>query len=299
MSGIPYWTMDIGGFAVESRYYNPSPSDLDEWRELMTRWHQYGAFVPLFRSHGEFPYREIYNTAPENHPAYKTMVEYNKLRYRLMPYIYSLAGHAWLDDYTIMRGLAMDFSLDRPALDITDQYMFGPSLMVNPVTEYRARSRKVYLPAAYGWYDMRSGRYFSGGEVVDADAPYDYMPVFVREGSVIPLGPDLQYTSEKPADPITLWVYTGSDASFVLYEDEGDNYNYESGAYTLIPFTYSEASGTLTVGARTGEFEGMMQNRTFNVVKVSRERPVKLDFDRAPDLTINYTGEEISVQLPK
>ena len=189
MSGIPYWTMDIGGFSVESRYYNPSPADLDEWRELMTRWHQYGAFVPLFRSHGEFPFREIYNTSPENHPAYKSMVEYNKLRYRLMPYIYSLAGHSWLDDYTMMRGLAMDFSLDTKVFDITDQYMFGPALMVNPVTEYKARSRKVYLPAAYGWYDLRTGVYYEGGETVDADAPYDYMPVFVKEGSVIPFGP--------------------------------------------------------------------------------------------------------------
>ena len=299
MSGIPYWTMDIGGFSVESRYYNPSPADLDEWRELMTRWHQYGAFVPLFRSHGEFPFREIYNTSPKTHPAYKTMVAYNELRYRLMPYIYSLAGHAWLNDYTIMRGLAMDFSLDKNVFDITDQYMFGPSLMVNPVTGYKLRSRKVYLPAACGWYDMASGSHYAGGEVIMADAPYDYMPVFVREGSVIPVGPAIQYTSEKPSDPVTIWVYAGTDGSFVLYEDEGDNYNYESGAYTLIPFTYSEADNTLTVGARTGEFSGMLQNRTFNVVKVSEGRAVKLDFDRAPDLTVSYTGEEITVKLPE
>ncbi len=298
MSGIPYWTMDIGGFSVESRFHNPSAADLEEWRELMTRWHQYGAFVPLFRSHGEFPFREIYNTAPEKHPAYKTMVEYNNLRYRLMPYIYSLAGHSWLNDYTMMRGLTMDFSLDTKVFDITDQYMFGPSLMVNPVTEYKARSRKVYLPGAYGWYDMRSGGYYAGGEVVDAAAPYDYMPVFVREGSVIPFGPEMQYASEKPADPLTLYVYGGSDGSFVLYEDEGDNYNYETGAYSLIPFTYSEADNTLTAGARTGEFAGMLQNRTFNVVKVSEKRAVKLDFDRAPDVTINYTGVEITVKLP-
>jgi alpha-D-xyloside xylohydrolase len=297
MSGIPYWTMDIGGFSVESRYYNPSPADLEEWRELMTRWHQYGAFVPLFRSHGEFPYREMYNTAPENHPAYKTMVEYNKLRYRLMPYIYSLAGHAWLNDYTIMRGLAMDFSLDTALLNITDQYMFGPSLMVNPVTEYKARSRKVYLPAAYGWYDMRTGRYYQGGTVTEADAPYDYMPVFVREGSVIPFGPEIQYASEKQADPITLYIYTGADGRFELYEDEGENYNYEEGAYTLIPFTYSEAERTLTLGARTGEFSGMLNERKFNVVVVSRKKPVGLDFNKAPDLTVNYTGAEITVQL--
>lgn len=297
MSGIPWWTMDIGGFSVESRFQNPSPADLEEWRELMTRWHQYGTFVPLFRSHGEYPYREIYNTAPENHPAYKTMVEYNKLRYRLMPYIYSLAGHAWLDDYTIMRGLTMDFSLDTAVFNITDQYMFGPSLMVNPVTEYKARSRMVYLPAAYGWYDLRSGRHYNGGAVGEAAAPYDYMPVFVREGSLVPFGPEIQYTSEKPADPLTLFIYTGADGSFVLYEDEGDNYNYEQGAYTLIPFTWIEAERILTIGAREGEFSGMLQTRTINVVKVSKERAVRLDFNMAPDTTIRYDGEEITVQL--
>jgi len=297
MSGIPYWTMDIGGFSVESRFYNPSPADREEWRELMTRWHQYGSFVPLFRSHGEFPFREIYNTAPEDHQAYKSMVEYNKLRYRLMPYIYSLAGQTWLNDYTIMRGLVMDFSLDTAVFDIKDQYMFGPALMINPVTEYRARSRKVYLPAAYGWYDLRTGKHSEGGMVTEADAPYDYMPVFVREGSVIPFGPALQYASEKPADPVTLYIYRGADATFVLYEDEGDNTNYVNGAWSLIPLNWNEEEQTLTIGARTGEFDGMLRNRTFNVISVSPEKPVKLDFDRTPDKTVQYSGDEVIVKL--
>lgn len=297
MSGIPWWTMDIGGFSVESRYHNPSPADLDEWRELMTRWHQYGAFVPLFRSHGEFPFREIYNTAPDNHIAYKTMVEYNRLRYRLMPYIYSLAGQAWLNDYTIMRGLTMDFSLDTEVFDIADQYMFGPSLMVNPVTEYKARSRKVYLPSAYGWYDVRTGRHYAGGTVVEADAPYEWMPLFAREGSLIPTGPDIQYTGEKEADPLTLWVYAGADGAFELYEDEGDNYNYEDGAYTLIPLTWNEAERTLTIGKREGEYRGMLHERTINVIMVSENRAVKLDFGRPPDKSVKYSGEEIKVRF--
>ena len=297
MSGIPWWTMDIGGFSVESRYYNPNPADLEEWRELMTRWHQYGAFVPLFRSHGEFPYREMYNTAPENHAAYKTMVEYNQLRYRLMPYIYSLAGQAWLNDYTIMRGLTMDFSLDTAVFDIADQYMFGPSLMVNPVTEYRARTRKVYLPSAYGWYDMRTGTHYAGGRVIEADAPYEWMPLFVREGSVIPMGPAIQYANEKAADPMTLWIYTGADGSFTLYEDEGENYNYEAGAYTLIPFTWNEADRTLTIGERQGEYQGMLQERTINIITVSKDRPVNLDFARTPDKTVTFTGGEMKVVL--
>ena len=297
MSGIPWWTMDIGGFSVESRYHNPSPADLDEWRELMTRWHQYGAFVPLFRSHGEFPFREIYNTAPDNHIAYKTMVEYNRLRYRLMPYIYSLAGQAWLNDYTIMRGLTMDFSLDTEVFDIADQYMFGPSLMVNPVTEYKARSRNVYLPSAYGWYDVRTGRHYAGGTVIEADAPYEWMPLFAREGSLIPTGPDIQYTGEKEADPLTLWVYAGADGAFELYEDEGDNYNYEDGAYTLIPLTWNEAERTLTIGKREGEYRGMLHERTINVIMVSENRAVKLDFGRPPDKSVKYSGEEIKVRF--
>jgi len=297
MSGIPWWTMDIGGFSVESRYHNPSPADLDEWRELMTRWHQYGAFVPLFRSHGEFPFREIYNTAPDNHIAYKTMIEYNRLRYRLMPYIYSLAGQAWLNDYTIMRGLTMDFSLDTEVFDIADQYMFGPSLMVNPVTEYKARSRNVYLPSAYGWYDVRTGRHYAGGTVIEADAPYEWMPLFAREGSLIPTGPDIQYTGEKEADPLTLWVYGGADGAFELYEDEGDNYNYEDGAYTLIPLTWNEAERTLTIGKREGEYRGMLHERTINVIMVSENRAVKLDFGRPPDKSVKYSGEEIKVRF--
>ena len=297
MSGIPWWTMDIGGFSVESRYQNPSPADLDEWRELMTRWHQYGAFVPLFRSHGEFPYREMYNTAPENHIAYKTMVDYNHLRYRLMPYIYSLAGQAWLNDYTIMRGLTMDFSLDTAVFDIADQYMFGPSLMVNPVTEYGARSRKVYLPSAYGWYDVRTGRHYPGGTVTEAEAPYEWMPLFAREGSVIPTGPDIQYADEKEADPLALWIYTGADGSFTLYEDEGDNYNYEEGAYTLIPMTWTEADRTLTIGNREGEYQGMLHERTINVIIVSKGKAVRLDFGKTPDKSVKYSGQEIKVKF--
>jgi alpha-D-xyloside xylohydrolase len=229
MSGIPYWTMDIGGFATEARYQNPVGKDLDEWREQSTRWFQFGAFCPLFRSHGQYPFREIYHIAPEGSPAYNSMVYYDKLRYKLMPYIYSLAGKTYVNDYTIMRGLAMDFGADPAVKNIRDAYMFGPSLLINPVYTYQATSRDVYLPAGQGWYDLYSGKYFDGGKTIIADAPYERMPVFVKAGSIIPTGADIQYTSEKPADVITLFVYTGRDASFSLYEDEGTNYNYEQG----------------------------------------------------------------------
>jgi len=297
MSGVPYWTMDIGGFSVESRFQNPKPADLEEWREQMTRWFQFGAFVPLFRSHGEYPYREIFNTAPEDHPAYKAIVDCDRLRYRLMPYIYSLAGQTWLYDYTMMRGLAMDFSSDPAVLDIGDQYMFGPSLMINPVTEYRARNREVYLPSKCGWYDFHTGEYYGGGKTLRADAPLEYIPVFVREGSILPIGPDIQYTSEKTADTLTLFVYTGADGRFVLYEDENTNNNYEDGAYTLIPFNYNEADHALTIEERQGDFTGMSDNRTFNIIVVSPDKPFRPDLSREPDYTVDYSGQEVVIKL--
>jgi alpha-D-xyloside xylohydrolase len=297
MSGIPYWTMDIGGFAVEARYYNPTPADLDEWRELMTRWFQFGTFVPIFRSHGQYPFREMFNIAPESHPAYQTMLSFDKLRYRLMPYIYSLAGQVWMNDYTIMRSLAMDFGTDKAVLDINDQYMFGPSLMISPVTEYKARTRSVYLPDGGGWYNFFTGSFYEGGQYLDADAPYTAIPVFVKEGSIVPAGPELQYTAEKPADPVTLFVYAGKDCEFMLYEDEGINYNYEKGAYTVIPLSYTEADRTLTIGNRKGEFAGMPVTRTFRIVKVSKEKPVTLNFEATPDAVTEYSGSEVKIQL--
>ena len=152
MSGLPYWTMDIGGFVVPEKFEKPNEESLEEWRELNARWYQFGAFVPLFRSHGQFPYREIFNIAPDDHPAYKSFLYYNKLRYRLLPYIYSLAGAAYHDNYTLMRGLVMDFAKDTAVLNIGDQYMFGPSLLINPVCEYKQTKRSLYLPKSEGWY---------------------------------------------------------------------------------------------------------------------------------------------------
>ncbi len=297
ISGLPYWTMDIGGFAVEPRYYQPNADDLDEWRELQTRWYQFGAFAPLFRVHGQFPFREIFNTAPENHPAYKSMLYYNQLRYRLMPYIYSLAGNAYHHDYTIMRGLVMDFESDKNVININDQFMFGTSLLVNPVYNYKATSRIVYLPAGQGWYDLYSGKFFEGGKAIEADAPYERMPVFVKEGSIIPAGPALQYTAEKPADPITLFVYAGKDATFTLYEDEGLNYNYERGAFTEIKFTWSEALKTLSIAERKGQFEGMLSKRTFNIIVIDKNHKSGMNFDSKPDKVLKYSGKQLSVHL--
>jgi alpha-D-xyloside xylohydrolase len=296
MSGLPYWTMDIGGFVVPKKFEKPNAEDLEEWRELNARWYQFGAFVPLFRSHGQFPYREIFNVATETHPAYQSFLYYNKLRYRLLPYIYSLAGAAYHDNYTLMRGLAMDFAKDTATLNIDDQYLFGPSLLINPVYEYKKTSREVYLPKGEGWYDLYSGKFYTGGQKINADAPYERLPVFVKAGSVIPFGPELQYVSEKPADTITLNVYTGKSASFNLYEDEGTNYNYEKGAYTTIPIIYNETSKTITIGDRKGSFNGMLTKRVFRINAISPVKTKSLDFDSSEKQAI-YTGKKITIKL--
>ena len=299
ISGIPYWTMDIGGFCVEGRYERAlegSP-DMDEWRELNARWFQFGAFCPLFRSHGQYPYREIFNIAPESHPVYKTMVKYDKLRYRLMPYIYTLAGKTWFEDYTIMRGLIMDFAEDDNVVNISDQYMFGSALMVCPVYEFKARKRDVYLPRLNDWYDFHTGKYLPGGQQFTADAPLDIMPIFVKAGTILPVGPEIQYTSDKTEGPITLCIYTGADASFTLYEDEGVNYNYEKGDFTKIPFQYAQETGIFTIGAREGSFEGMATTREFQIRKITPQKP-GTPFTGGESLTtVIYNGEALTIQL--
>ena len=297
MSGLPYWTMDIGGFVVPEKFEKPDAEGLEEWRELNARWYQFGAFVPLFRSHGQFPYREIFNIAPDDHAAYKSFLYYNKLRYRLLPYIYSLAGAAYHDNYTLMRGLVMDFAKDTAVLNIGDQYMFGPSLLINPVYEYKQTKRSLYLPKSAGWYDLYSGKWYAGGQKIIADAPYERMPVFVRAGSIIPFGPELQYVSEKPADTITLNIYTGADASFNLYEDEETNYNYEKGAFAVIPIKYNEAFKTITIGDRKGSFNGMLSKRIFRINIITPAQSKLFDLDAKSAKEIFYQGKRVSVKI--
>jgi len=305
LSGIPYWSMDIGGFCVEKRYEEAQRlydrtgrenEDLKEWRELNTRWYQFGAFVPLFRSHGQFPYREIFHIAPDNHPAYRSMLYYDKLRYRLMPYIYSLAGMTWLNDYTIMRALVMDFPGDVKVREISDQYMFGPALMVCPVYAYGARNRKVYFPGNEGWYNLYSGSYIAGNQTISVDAPYERMPLFVRAGSIVPFGPEIMYSDEKQPETITLFVYGGRDGSFTLYEDEGVNYNYEKGDYATIPFIYNDANKTLEIGERKGTFNSMLKQRMFNIVYVDQENPAAMKSGVTGTL-IGYAGTAVKVEL--
>ncbi|MEO7989173.1 MAG: TIM-barrel domain-containing protein [Chryseolinea sp.] len=297
LSGIPYWTMDIGGFAVERRYYNATGETLKEWQALNTRWFQFGVFCPIFRSHGQFPFREIYNIAKEGSEEYNSMVYYDNLRYHLLPYIYSLAGHSYFNDYTIMRGLVMDFNTDTKVHSIADQYMFGPSLLINPIYEYKAESREVYLPSTTGWYDFYTGEYLQGGQTIQAKAMLSRIPVYIKEGSIIPAGPKIQYTSEKSADPLTLYVFTGKDVSFSLYEDEGNNYNYEQGKCSNISLQYNEATHTLTLGKRNGSFTDMVQKRTINIFWVRKDQSVGVGVATPPHQVIEYEGNEMSVKM--
>ncbi len=304
-SGIPYWTQDIGGFCVEDRYVAAAKENLEtgkenpdmkEWRELNTRWYQFGAFSPLFRAHGQWPYREVFNIAPESHPAYKSVVYYTNLRYDLMPYIYSLAGMTYFNDYTIMRPLVMDFTADLRTRNIGDEYMFGPAFLVAPVYAYGAKTREVYFPEGATWYDFYTGTPVKGGQLLNVAAPYERIPLYVRSGSIIPFGPAMQWSAEKPADVIDLYVYEGENGEFTLYEDENLNYNYEKGRYSMIPLTWDNASSTLTIGDRKGEFDGMLSQRRFNIVKVSPDN--RLTFSRSnKGVEVTYDGKAMEIKL--
>ena len=307
MAGLPFWGMDQGGFCVENRYVaaqqefdktGKENADLKEWRELQARWNQFGCFVPLYRAHGQWPLREVWNIAPADHPAYKTIVAYDKLRYRLMPYLYSMAGMVHLKDYTMMRGLVMDFNGDEKVLDIKDQWMFGSALMACPVGEYQKYSREVYLPKQKGWYDFYTGAYHTGGQTIVADAPFDKIPVFIPEGAILPIGPEMQWSDEKKPELIDLYVYAGKDGSYTLYEDEGTNYNYEKGKYAVIDFKYDDARKQVTIGARKGSFDGMLQKRRFNIILVDQKKQQGVNLAKSPKgKVVKYAGQAMTVKL--
>ncbi len=302
VSGIPYWSMDVGGFSVPARWTTDKPTsdDVEEWRELNTRWFQFGTFVPLLRVHGEKPFREMWEFGGESHAAYQAHLKFDRIRYRLMPYLYSLAGAVTHEGGTMMRPLVMDFRGDKNVLDVSDQYMFGPAFLVSPVTTYKARKRSVYLPsslpAASDWYDFWTGAIVGAGKTIDAAAPYDSMPLHVKAGSIVPTGPEIMYTDEKPADPITLWVYAGADGAFTLYEDDGLTYGYEKGAFARIPLRWNDAARTLTIGKREGAFPGMQKQRTFEVVFVSKDKPVGFSFTPKADKSTPYNGVAVEVK---
>lgn len=298
-SGIPYWTSDIGGYHLN--WLAPdwtTPSN----RELFTRWFQFGAFSPIFRIHGKGE-RALFSDNWDA-PMKANLLRYDNLRYRLLPYIYSLSSKVTNEGYTILRSLAFDFREDSGIKSIPDEYMFGSAFLVNPVTERMyslpnskniKKTRKVYLPKSANWYDFWTGKLIAGGQTIDAAAPIETLPLYIKAGSIVPMGPYLQYATEKVADPIEIRVYTGADADFVLYEDENDTYNYEQGKFSTIALNWNEATKTLTIKDRKGEFPGMLKDRTFRIVYVNTTNGKGIE-PAAKAQTVKYSGQEISIR---
>jgi alpha-D-xyloside xylohydrolase len=287
MSGLPYWTTDVGGFFRPKDQYTS-----DAYHELLVRWFEYGAFCPVFRVHGYQSNAEIWNYGPQVEGILR---QYDELRYRLLPYIYSAAWGVTKNGETLMRALPLEFSSDAGARRVSDQFMFGPALLINPVTTEGAKERTLYLPASLDWIDFWTGKRIRGGQSVNAEAPLDRMPIYVRAGSIIPFGPHAESASAK-TDPLELRIYTGAPADFTLYEDEGDSYDYERGAYSEIPIHWDEA-GLLTIGNRRGSFPGMLKHRTFRVVIVGLGYGTGVASSSEPDATIEYEGRATSVRL--
>lgn len=311
MTGIPYWTTDIAGYFIKHEHgwwfsngvFDKGQED-EGFKELYTRWFQFAAFCPLFRAHGQdFP-REPWAFGSPQSQTYRTLLKFTNLRYRLMPYIYSSAWKVTNDDYTIMRALPFDFMDDNATYNINNQYMFGPSFMVNPVIEplyYRPNNvkmdtktftRSVYLPKGTNWFDFWTGKQYDGGTTVKADASYETMPLFVKAGSIVPMGPFIQYSTEK-SDPIEIRIYPGADGEFSLYEDENDNYNYEKGVYSIITFKWNDTQKTMTIDDRKGKFPGMLKARVFNVVIVEEGTGTGVETTDSPIKVINYKGQKI------
>ncbi|MBV9613555.1 MAG: DUF5110 domain-containing protein [Acidobacteriaceae bacterium] len=284
LSGIPYWTTDIGGYGWPSFRDTGDPT----YQELFARWYEYGVFCPIFRTHGHRlnDTNELFSYGPVT----PILVRYDKLRYRLLPYIYSLAWRVTNEDYTIQRPLIMDWRNDPRVAAIGDQFMFGPAILVSPITEEGATTRSLYLPAAQAWYDFWSGEKLDGARRITADAPLDRIPLYVRAGSILPLGPEVEYAEQRTSEPVELRVYSGNDGSFALYDDAGDTYAYEKGAHAVIPLRWDDKSATMTIGARQGEYPGMPREQEFRVVLVAGTRA---DVRKQ----VRYRGQELTVRL--
>lgn len=311
-TGLPYWTTDIGAFFVKNDpnlWFWSGDFDLgiDDkgYRELYVRWFQYAVFLPMLRAHGTDTPREVWHFGEPGEMFYDALVKFLRLRYRLMPYIYSLAGMVTHENNTMMRALPFDFRCDPDTFDICDQYMFGPFLLVNPVTQpmyYAAastpingvnRSRSVYLPKSAEWYDFWTGKHYTGGQTIIADAPLDTIPLYVRSGSILPIGPEITYADEQLIAPLELRIYPGQSGSFTLYDDEGDNYNYEQGHFAMIRLSWDETDQCLTIHDRLGSYPGMAGSREFRVImgdKPYRSLP-------SPGRTVHYEGREIRIDL--
>lgn len=289
MTGLPYWTTDIGGF-LGGDTTNPA------YQEVFVRWFQYGAFCPIFRVHGTRTNKEneLWSYGKQ---AQSILTLYDRLRYRMLPYIYSMAARTTFDGYTPMRALAFDFRSDPKALDISDEFMFGPAILIAPVTEAGAASREVYLPSGANWYDFWTGDRVAGGESIQRQTPIQTMPLYVRAGTILPLGPESEYADQYPQAPITLRVYAGADADYTLYQDDGTTYAYENGAFAKIHLHWNNSTRTLTIDARQGRFHGMHSERDFRIVLVRPGHGVGEPLSPVEDAVIHYDGSEQTAQL--
>ena len=298
LCGIPHWNTDIGGFFLGN--YPQKTLDPD-YRELHVRWMQFGTFCPMMRSHGADAAREIWQFGKKGEPYYDAIEKYINLRYSLLPYIYSTSWQVTRHQASFLRALSMDFPADRRVWDMGSEYMFGASFLVCPVTDpmytrmegenrvpdfSQVKNAEVYLPEGAAWYDFWTNERLEGGQTVEKAAPLDILPLYVKAGSIVPRGPQVQYATEKPWDNLEVWVYPGADGSFCLYEDEFDNYNYEQGAYTEISMRWDDSSRTLTIDARQGSYKGMLETRRFTVRTAD-----------GTEKTVTYTGKKVRVKL--
>jgi alpha-D-xyloside xylohydrolase len=305
LCGIPYWNSDIGGFFL---WNFPKKLDDANYRELYARWLQFGAFCPMMRSHGTDAPREIYQFGQKGDKIYDAIEKFINLRYRLLPYIYSTSWDVTANQSSMMRALVMDFAKDTEALDINDQYMFGKSLLVCPVTQpmyskdtkedfSTVMTRQLYLPKEANWFDFWTGEKHSGGQMLTKETPIDIMPLYVRAGSILPMGPRVQYATEKKWDDLEIRIYPGTDGIFILYEDEFDNYNYEKGFYSTIAFQWNDAKKELIIGERKGSFPGMLNTRLFNIINVAPGSGTGMDAVKKYNKVVTYTGEKVVVRI--
>lgn len=331
LSGIPYWNSDIGGFFAGA--YNRSWNDGSGARnplfqELYTRWAQFGAFTPMMRSHGTDVPREIYQFGKKGEPVYDAIEKAIHLRYLLLPYIYSTAWTVTHQQSSFMRALAMDFS-DKNVQDINNEYMFGKSILVAPILKAQytpetivktdaetgwnkkdakdpsknnmvdftqTKTTEVYLPAGTAWYNFWTNEQFQGGQKVTQNTSLDMIPLYVRTGSILPFGPDVQYATEKKWDDLVFRIYQGANGTFTLYEDENDNYNYEKGAFSTITFNWDNARKTLTIGDRNGSFDGMLNERKFRFIIAKPGVNMGMS-NGETDKEITYTGKKIVLKF--
>jgi alpha-D-xyloside xylohydrolase len=293
LTGIPYWNSDIGGFFSNNNF--PNGVKDSAFQELYVRWMQFAAFTGMMRSHGTHTPREIFNFGERGYWAFDAQEKSINLRYHLLPYIYSTAWKITSDGGSLMRALWMDFPDDKKVANLSDEFFFGKSILVAPVIS-PVKERLIYLPKGSSWIDFWTGEKILGGNTFSRKVPIDIIPLYVKVGSIIPMGPLVQYSTEKTWDDLIIRVYPGANGEFTLYEDEGDNYNYEKGKYTTIRMSWNDYKRELTIGTRKGSYKGMLKDRSFRIVLVDNKEGLGMDNENCR-LNLHYIGNELKAQL--